>query len=260
MNRARPEPALAAAVAVAAWLAVLSPAPAAIRAPAAIALLGILPGYALLEAVGLGRSMDVVEKALLAVGASLSIVVVLSVVIGLSVAQLKGPVVSSVLTGLILGMLGIPWIVDRRTSSEDASPRNASARWVPSQLRIRRSGAGWVIGAALAVGALAVAVISSQSTGADVVQFWATRGPGGVTVGIRNDLPTTSTYRLTIGPSGADEDSQDVVVSSGQQWQGYVTSPATWPPGAAVVANLYAAGATTPFRTVRLAPQQSSSS
>jgi hypothetical protein len=259
MKRAGLEPILAGAVTTFAWLAVLSPAPAAIRTPAAVALLVVLPGYALLKALGLDRSIGVVEEALLAVGASLSLVVVLSVGIGLSAAQLRGAVVATVLTGVILGMLGFRWLVDWRTPSEDAGLRDAGARWVPSTARIRRSAIGWGIGAALATGALAIAVISSQLARTDVVQFWATSAPGGATVGIRNDTPTASTYRLTIGPTGADVESRDVIVSAGQQWQVYVAFPASWPPGATVVANLYAAGDTSPFRVVRLAPQPSSS-
>jgi len=259
MKRASLEPILAGAVAASAWLAVLSSAPAAIRTPAAVALLGVLPGYALLKALGLDRSTGAVEEALLAVGASLSLVVVLSVGIGLSVAQLNGPVVSTVLTGAIVGMLVLRWLVDWRTPSEDASLRDAGARWVPSTARIRRSAIGWGIGAALATGALAIAVVSSQLARTDVVQFWATQAPGGATVGIRNDTPTALTYRLTIGPTGANLESRDLTVSGGQQWQVYVAFPASWPPGATVVANLYATGDTTPLRAVRLAPQPSSS-
>jgi hypothetical protein len=111
-----------------------------------------------LAATAAGRRHDIpvvltVEEALLVVGASLSLVVVLSVGIGLSVAQLRGPVVATVLTGVILGMLG----------------------------------------------------------------------------------------------------------SGGQQWQVYMAFPASWPPGATVVANLYVAGDSTPFRVVRLAAQPSGS-
>jgi xanthosine utilization system XapX-like protein len=259
MKRAGLEPMLAATVALTAWLTVLSPAPAAIRTPAAVALLGILPGYALLKALGLDRSTGVVEEALLAVGGSLSLVVVLSVGIGISVAQLRGPVVATVLTGVILGMLVLRWIVDWRTPSEDASLPDAAARWIPSSLRIHRSATGWGIGTALAIGALAIAAVSSQSTRADVVQFWATQAPGGATVGIRNDAPTASTYRLAIGPTGAEEESRDVTVTGGQQWQVYLAFPTSWPRGATVVASLYTTGDPTPFRVVRLAPRPSSS-
>jgi hypothetical protein len=258
MKRANLEPILAGAVTAGAWLAVLSPAPAAIRTPAAIALLGILPGYAVLKALALDRSTGVVEEALLAVGVSLSVVVVLSVGIGLSVAELRGPVVATVLTGVIVGMLSLRWLFDLRTLSEDASLPAAVARWAPSTMRIRRSTIAWVIGGALAIGALATAVVASPSTRTGVVQFWATQAPGGATVGIRNDAPTASTYHLTIGPMGAEVESRDANVSGGQQWQVYVAFPASWPPGATVVANLYTTGATTPFRVVRLAPQPSS--
>jgi hypothetical protein len=208
------------------------------------------PGYALLKALGLDRSTGAVEEALLAVGASLSLVVVLSVGIGLSAAQLRGAVVATVLTGVILGMLGFRWLVDGRTPSKDASLQDAGAQWVPSNLRISRSLIEWVIGAALAIGALAIAVVSTQSAHSDVVQLWATRAPGGATVGIHNDAPTASTYRLTIGPAGTDAESRNVTVSAGQQWQVYVAFPASWPPGATVVANLYATRGTTPFRVV----------
>ncbi len=259
MKRAGRAPILAGAVTTLAWLAVLSAAPAAIRTPAAIVLLGVLPGYALLKALGLDRSTGALEEALLAVGASLSLVVVLSVGIGLSAAQLRGAVVATVLTGVILGMLGFRWLVDWRTPSEDASLQDAGARWVPSSLRISRPLIAWVVGAALATGALAIAVVSTQSTHSDVVQLWATRAPGGATVGIRNDAPTASTYRLTIGPAGTDVESRDVTVPAGQQWQVYVAFPASWPPEANIVANLWAAGSTPPFRMVRLAPQPSSS-
>jgi hypothetical protein len=259
MKRASLEPILAAAVTAGAWLAVLSAAPAAIRTLAAVALLGILPGYAVLKALALDRSIGVVEEALLVVGASLSLVVVLSVGIGLSVAQLRGPVVATVLTGVILGMLVFRWLVDWRTPSETASLPDATAWWVPSAVHIRRSAIAWVVGASLALGALAIAVVASQSTRTDVVQFWATQAPGGATVGIYNDAPTASNYRLTIGPTGADMESRDVTVSGGQQWQVYVAFPASWPSRATVVANLYATGTTGPFRTVRLAPQPSSS-
>ena len=83
--------------------------------------------------------------------------------------------------------------------------------------------------------------------------------PGGGTVGTRNDAPTASTYRLTIGPTSAALESRDVMFSGAQQWQVYVAFTASWPPGATVVANTYAGGATIPFRVVRLAPQPSSS-
>ena len=260
MKRARLEPILAAAIITAlAWVAVLSPAPAAVRTPAAVVLLGVLPGYALLQALALDRSTGVVEKALLAVGTSLSLVVVLSVGIGLSVAQLHGDVVATVLTGLILGLLIRRWHVDSRTPTEDASLQDAGARWVAPDLRIGRSLMPWVVGAALAMGALAIAVVSSQSTRSDVVQLWATRGPGGATVGIHNDAPTATTYRLTIGPPGTDVESLNVTVAAGQKWQAHVAFPASWPPEANIVATLWAAGGTSPFRVVRLAPQPSSS-
>jgi len=258
MKRARIDPILAGAVTIGCWLAVVSPAPTAIRTVAAIALLGVLPGYALLKVLGLDRSTGVVEEALLAVGSSLSLVVVVAVGIGISVAELRGPVVATVLTGVILGMLSLRWLGDLRSPSEDVSPPDAAARWVSSTVRIRLSAIAWVMGAALAIGALATAVVASQWIRTDVVQFWATQAPGGATVGIRNDAPTASTYHLTIGPMGAEVESRDANVSGGQQWQVYVAFPASWPPGATVVANLYTTGATTPFRVVRLAPQPSS--
>jgi hypothetical protein len=258
MKRTRLEPILAGAITIIAWLAGLSPAPAVIRTPAAVALLGILPGYAVLKALALDRSIGVVESALLAVGASLSLVVVLSVGIGLSVAQVRGPVVATVLTAVILSMLALRWLLDWRTSPEDASLRDPGTRWIPSSLSIRRSAIGWCIGAALAIGALAIAVVSSQSARTDVVQFWAMLAPGGATVGIRNDAPTASTYRLTIGPTGAEEESRDVTVTGAQQWQVYLAFPPSWPRGATVVANLYKTGDPTPFRVVRLAPDSPS--
>ena len=259
MKRAGRGPILAGAVTICAWLAVMFADPAAIRAPAAIVLLGVMPGYALLKALGLDRSIGAVEEALLAVGASLSLVVVLSVGIGLSVAQLRGAVVATVLTGGILGMLGFRWFIDWRTPSQDASLRDAGARWVPLTPRISRSIVEWVVGAALAIGALAIAVVSTQSARTDAVQLWATPAPGGVTVGISNEAPTASSYHLTIGLSGADVESRDVTVSAWQQWQVYVAFPASWPPQTTIVANLWAAGGPSPFRVVRLAPQPSSS-
>jgi hypothetical protein len=67
---------------------------------------------------------------------------------------------------------------------------------------------------------------------------------------------------LTIGPAnsapGAAE-SIDVTLEASGQWENSVQFPTTWPAGTEVVANLYRAGETSPFRMAWLAPSPTAS-
>jgi hypothetical protein len=218
----------------------------------------VLPGYALLKALELPRFIGAVDAALLTMGASLGIVVVVSVGLGLTFAADRGPEVSTVLGAFVVVMLVAARLGARETIASEVPLGVVGTRGAWPTLRVRRQSTPmWLLGMILSVAALVLAAAGNQPQGSNVLQLWMTRGPGGATIGVYN-ASTETRLRVTIRPVQGGSESLDATIPVGRRWEQFVTFPTTWPPGAAIVASLSVAGDSTSLRVVKLAPEASS--
>jgi hypothetical protein len=270
VRKNRPRLLLTAVVAIACCLTVMVPSPPPVRVPAAIALLFVLPGYALLHASRLDRSRDPLERVVVIVGAGTALVVVLSIAIGASPLGLSGGTFAVTLTALVLADLvwaglrvptkshfvAIGGLVRRSRAGRDALEQDPPAA-PPHRARSIWPNLAWLAAVALTVGSLSIAGTDAQLSQPPIIQLWMLPEPGGARVGIYNGTADTQRYRVVIGPRGvaAESMSIDVPLGSKLSWQETIAFPASWLTAAAVDANLYATDvATAPMRTVWVDP------
>jgi hypothetical protein len=245
---------LATSVAVC-WLVLLAGISPILTAPAAIAILFVLPGLALLEALGLRRTLGPVERLVLAVGGSCAIVILLVIGIGLLGIPIRPPTVVSSLAALMLGALAAPEIWNRLATRplirrDHATPEGRGfAPPLPSRVDM----ALWLSAVGLGIAAVGVTVVGAPPA-QDVVQLWMIPRTGGAQVGIYNGTETAKAYTLTVGPGGTTPQALNIEVPAGGSWEQSLGFPPTWSGAQAVTARLYQDGDQSVVRSATLVP------
>ncbi len=169
-----------------------------LRVPLTLPILFFFPGYALLEAANPRGGLGVVEKMLLGLGLSLSLLALGGLVLDLLPWGLQGATWMLYLCPIIFGGSLVAWL--RRPSSMPPSERWRLSISGPQAICLSLS-------LLVVAGAMALAVAGAASARGTVpTQFWLlpadTASTPSVQLGLRNAEPQTITYRIDLEIDG----------------------------------------------------------
>jgi hypothetical protein len=215
---------------------------APIRIAGAILLVTVLPGYALILGIGLGRALESLPRLGLAIGLGLASTILIGAALNLRSAGITGGAIATGLGALIA------------VSLVAAAIRERGADFIDQPMILWRPGA--VIAVVLWIAASGVAVVisyagaQSQAQGTHFTQLWAVASDSArvVTLGVRNHEGGARSYRLAIASQdGAPLRTWRRTVRSGATWTIRVRGDARGQPGHA---RLYIGGMRPVYRSV----------
>jgi uncharacterized membrane protein len=248
------------ALAAVAVTALLSSGSNLIRAALSVPLVLFLPGYALSAALLPDGRTGLAERIALGAGLSISIAVLGGLILNLLPSGLTVDSWRALLLGVTLACAA--YALWRREARRVPGPGP-----LVTQVSFREaalvSSAALLIGLALGVGAIGLNPTASNAPqNSSFTQFWALPQRSGqqyrVLIGLHNYEDQPVTYRVTLESSGnVFAEWPQITVGNGESWQAQAAVP-PYLANAEVVANAYRSGLSTPYRHVRLAPQNGS--
>ena len=188
------------------------PSPA--RTLGGLALVLVLPGFALTCLAGRGTKLDRVEQVLAVLGLS----IVIAVVGGLAIAGLGIPLTRASFA------LGLYMICGAALAAAALTARRAEpaadvlhTRGLPA---VNRTAAGLLAAAVLVTAAsIWIGVALQADRGPGFTQLWALReGSGSVQVGVRSHEKNDAVYRLRVSGGAAGRREAVIGLRPGQQW------------------------------------------
>jgi uncharacterized membrane protein len=229
-----------AAAALTVWLV---PDLTIVRIALALALVLVLPGYALTAAVFPSRSLGLTERLLLMVALSL-----IAAILGSLVLDGVGIALDARSWVTLLASVTIAAAVAAMFRAGGIEPRSRTISWIrPSMVQI----AALTVAALVLVGAIALARTPLRAKHvAGYTAFWLVRSGGDLALGVRSGEQNAATYRVEV--RFRDHGTK--------QWSFRLTPGTTWrlrlrPPGQGlVVANLYRGSSPLVYRRTVLHP------
>lgn len=251
----------AVALLAAATTALLKSGPELIRGGLSVPFVLFLPGYALSAALLPSGRTGLAERLALSIGLSISLAVLGGLLLNLLPSGLTAGSWRLLLLGVTLSCAA--YALWRRETSQVPGPGA-----LVTQISVREaalvSSAALLIGLALGLGAIGLnPTASSAPHNASFTQFWAFAQRTGqqqrVQVGLHNYEDQPVTYRVTLESGGSVfAEWPQVTIANGESWQAQAAVPQNLVKNE-IIADAYRSGQESPYRHVRLAPQNGSS-
>jgi len=227
-----------ATAACAAAVAAIAPGvPTALRAPLGVALVLVLPGYAVMAAAwpSPGRSRS--DRVVLTLGSSIALAILGGLLLNFTSWGLERKSWAALLAAVTLVAAGVA-VAQRERAGPPA--RLLSSRWSAGPLLVLALAA---LIAVAAVGISRQGALRAQS-GERFTQLWMLPSPGkqALQIGLANREGAAERYRLVVRAAGRPLATfGEVDVAAGDRWEQRVQLPAALPPHTRVQADLYRA-------------------